>query len=48
MRYIIDTNVLANFAEDKYIPNDVLTILDDYENQIYDCMFIFDSKNHRD
>ena len=35
MRYLIDTNVLANFAEDNYIPNDVLTMLDDYENQIY-------------
>ena len=35
MRYLIDTNVLANIAEDKYIPNDVDAILDDYENQIY-------------
>jgi len=35
MRYLIDTNVLANIAEDKYIPNDVRAILVDYENQIY-------------
>jgi PIN domain nuclease of toxin-antitoxin system len=35
MRYLIDTNVLINIAEDDYISDDVWAILDDYENQIY-------------
>jgi PIN domain nuclease of toxin-antitoxin system len=35
MRYLIDTNVLANFAEDNYISGDVRAIIIDYENQIF-------------
>jgi PIN domain nuclease of toxin-antitoxin system len=35
MRYLIDTNVLANFALEDYISNDIEIILDDYDNQIY-------------
>ena len=35
MRYLIDTNVLANFALEDYISRNVEVILDDYENQIY-------------
>ena len=35
MRYLIDTNVLANLVVEDYISNDVDTILDDYENQIF-------------
>jgi PIN domain nuclease of toxin-antitoxin system len=35
MRYLIDTNVLANFALEDHISNMVMTILDDCENQIY-------------
>jgi PIN domain nuclease of toxin-antitoxin system len=35
MRYLIDTNVLANIVEDKYISNDVRAIIGDYDNQIF-------------
>jgi len=35
MRYLIDTNVLANIVTDGYISDDVQAIFDDYENQIY-------------
>ena len=35
MRYLIDTNVLANFAEDNYISCDVRAIIIDCENQIF-------------
>ena len=35
MRYLIDTNVLANFVVNNYISNDVRAIISDYENQIY-------------
>ena len=35
MRYLIDTNVLANFAEDDCLTNDVRALLVNYENQIY-------------
>jgi len=35
MRYLIDTNVLANFVVHNYISNDVRAIISDYENQIY-------------
>ena len=35
MRYLIDTNVFVNMVIDDYISNDVMSILDDYENIIY-------------
>ena len=35
MRYLLDTNVLANFAVHDYISNDVLAIISDCENQIF-------------
>jgi len=35
MRYLIDTNVLANLVVDNFISTDVRAILDDYENQFY-------------
>ena len=35
MRYIIDTNVFINFVLEDYVSNDVLAILDNYENNIY-------------
>ena len=35
MRYLLDTNVLVNFALEDYISNDVEAILDNCENQIY-------------
>jgi len=35
MRYLLDTNVLANFAVHDYISNDVRAIISDCENQIF-------------
>ena len=35
MRYLLDTNVLANFAVHDYISNDVRAIINDCENHIY-------------
>lgn len=35
MRYLLDTNVFANFVMDDYISNDVQAILSDHENQFY-------------
>ena len=35
MRYLIDTNVLANYVTEGYISNDVEAIISNCENQIY-------------
>ena len=35
MRYLIDTNILINFALEDYISKDVEEVIDDYKNQVF-------------
>ena len=35
MRYLIDTNILIDFIVEEYISNDILELIDNYENLIY-------------